>query len=152
MGTGLFAGDNLNPGFPDGDGVQIYLTFEPTSTPESVSAAVLSSDALHVQGTPFADLGVLFAERVVYESFGGDLFDLPAASVPIACRRTGPAGIACDVTTAVEEAIDSGAGRIQFRLRFDRAGDGDGSQDLATFFRTDSNTNEPGIFTLTIEG
>ena len=27
MGTGLFAGDNLNPSFPEGVGVQLYLTF-----------------------------------------------------------------------------------------------------------------------------
>ena len=27
-GTGLFAGDNLNPAFPEGDGVQFLLTFE----------------------------------------------------------------------------------------------------------------------------
>ena len=28
MGTGLFVGDNLNPSFPDGDGVQMFLTFD----------------------------------------------------------------------------------------------------------------------------
>ena len=28
MGTGLFAGDNLNQRFPDGDGVQLFLTFD----------------------------------------------------------------------------------------------------------------------------
>ena len=28
MGTGLFAGDNLNRNFPEGDGVQIFLSFD----------------------------------------------------------------------------------------------------------------------------
>jgi hypothetical protein len=37
-------------------------------------------------------------------------------------------------------------------LRFDQAGDGDGRADLAMFFVTESNTNQPGIFTLTLTG
>lgn len=37
MGTGLFAGDDLNPGFPPGDGVQIFLTFELPEELESPS-------------------------------------------------------------------------------------------------------------------
>ena len=45
-------------------------------------------------------------------------------------------------------AIGGGAERAQFRLRFDRVADDDGEPDLALFFLTDSNTNEPGIFQL----
>ena len=33
MGTGLFTGDNLNPRFPEGDGVQIFLTFDLSMVP-----------------------------------------------------------------------------------------------------------------------
>jgi hypothetical protein len=57
-------------------------------------------------------------------------------------------GIECDVTDAVERAVALGEDRVQFRLRFETAGDDDGEADLAMFFVTDSNTNEPGIFTL----
>ncbi len=32
-------------------------------------------------------------------------------------------------------------------MKFDELSDGDGEPDLALFFRTDSNTNEPDIFT-----
>jgi len=38
----------------------------------------------------------------------------------------------------------------QFRLRLYAAGDGDGEQDLVAFFKSDSNTNEPGIFLLDV--
>jgi hypothetical protein len=151
MGTGLFAGDNLNPNFPDGDGVQIYLTFQAQSLVD-VSSAVLSSDALTVRGAPFEDLGTLLAEPVSYDVFGAALFDLDPIGPAVACRRTGSSGIACDMTDSVRSAFDAGETRLQFRLRFDQAGDGDGRADLAMFFITDSNTNRPGIFTLTLTG
>ncbi|MEA2057419.1 MAG: hypothetical protein U9O63_01745 [Actinomycetota bacterium] len=148
-GTGLFTGDNLNSSFPDGDGVQIYLTFDLPEI-QSVDAALLTSNVLHVSGTPFADLGELLAEPVEYDSFGPDLYDLPASGDPATCRREGEAGVVCDVTDQVDGAVSSGAASVQFRLRFERAGDNDGDQDLAMFFREDSNTNEPGLFTLRI--
>jgi len=56
------------------------------------------------------------------------------------------------VTDSVQSAFDAGETRFQFRLRFDQAGDGDGRADLAMFFVTESNTNQPGIFTLTLTG
>ena len=148
-GTGLFAGDNLNSVFPDGDGVQIYLTFDLPEIP-GVGSALLTSDVLHVSGTPFEDLGELIAEPVQYESFGPELYDLPAPGDPAVCRREAEGGVVCDVTDQVDSAVSSGAGSVQFRLRFERAGDNDGEQDLAMFFREDSNTNEPGLFLLTV--
>jgi len=151
MGTGLFVGDNLNPSFPDGDGVQIYLTFELPGLLEAASAATLESDALVIRGSPFTDLGPLTAEVVRYETFGPALFDLPAATGPVLCSRVGETGIECDVTPAVQSVLGGGVATIQIRLRLDRPGDGDGNPDLAMFFRTDSNTNETGLFTLTIE-
>ena len=149
-GTGLFAGDNLNSAFPDGDGVQIYLTFDLPAI-QSVDSALLTSDVLHVAGTPFADLGEFVAEPVEYDSFGPELYDLPASGDPAVCERDGAAGVVCDVTDQVDAAVSSGAGSVQLRLRFERAGDNDGEQDLAMFFRKDSNTNEPGLFTLRID-
>ena len=151
MGAGLFAGDNLNPNFPDGDGVQIYLTFEARSL-ANVSSAVLSSDALTVRGAPFEDLGPLSAEPVRYDVFGPALFDLDAIGPAVACRRSEPSRITCDVTDSIRSALDAGDTRFQFRLKFDQAGDGDGQADLAMFFATESNTNQPGIFTLTLTG
>lgn len=148
-GTGLFAGDNLNSSFPDGDGVQIYLTFDLPET-QSVQSALLTSNFLGISGTPFADLGDLLAEPVEYDSFGPELYDLPASGDPAVCARDGDTGVVCDVTDQVDAAANSGAGSVQFRLRFERAGDSDGEPDLAMFFRGDSNTNEPGLFTLRI--
>jgi hypothetical protein len=149
-GIGLFAGDNLNQGFPDGDGVQIWLTFdipEGTPTPDRV---VLKSNVLTVRGTPFADLGALQAEPVSYDLFGPALFGLPATGDAVTCTRVGDDGLECDVSAAVASTVEAGEDRAQFRLKFETAGDNDGAADLAMFFLTDSNTNEPGIFTLNL--
>lgn len=151
MGTGLFVGDNINSGFPEGDGVQTYLTFDLTGIGAAVTSAVLASDAMTVRGSPFEDLGPLMVEVVRYETFGPELFDLGARSSAVTCDRVGDSGITCDVTDMVGQAVAGGEARVQFRLRFDRAGDGDGASDLAMFFLADPNTNEPGIFTLEID-
>jgi len=151
MGTGLFAGDNLNPGFPDGDGVQLFLTFDLPPGLTAPASAVIATDAMQTSGTPFEDLGALRAEPVSYDTFGPDLFDLAGDGDPVGCERVGDSGLTCDVTTSVVAAVANGAHRAQFRLKFDLAGDSDGTQDLAMFFRSDANTAESGIFTLTIE-
>ncbi len=149
-GIGLFVGDNLNSGFPDGDGLQMFLTFDlPPGLTAGVSAE-LTSDVLNVSGTPFKDLGDLRVASVSYTSFGRELFDLEPDSDTVICSRVGDEGLTCDVTEALTADIAQGATQAQFRLRFDTPGDNDGSQDLAMFFRTDSNTNEPGLFELVI--
>ena len=149
MGTGLFAGDNLNPSFPDGVGVQLYVTFALPSD-VSVRDAQIVSDALHISGTPFEDLGPLIAEPVTYQSFEPELFDLTAIGPYTECTVTDDTLIACDVSAAIHETVNDGGATAQFRIRFTRPADGDGQQDLAMFFRTDSNINESGIFELEI--
>ena len=153
-GTGLFAGDNLNPAFPNGQGVQIFLTFDILGVPPGrVVSALLKSDQFTVSGTPFQDLGALNAEEMVWDRFTPDLWDdepIPAgASCVFATSPAGP--FECDLASAVQRSIDSTHSYTQFRLRFDRAADSDGVADLAAFFRTDSNTNEPGIFELVVQ-
>jgi hypothetical protein len=150
-GTGLFIGDNLNPGFPDGDGVQTYMTFTLPDLAD-VNDAELRSDLLQTSGTPFDDLGELLAERVEYTTFGPDLFDLPASGDPTSCTVIDGSSVTCDVTTAVRSAIARGDSSVQIRLRFESVADNDGQPDLAMFYRTDSNTNERGLFTLVVDG
>ncbi len=147
-GIGLFVGDNLNPGFPDGDGVQVFLTFDLSSDLLEPSQVFLTSEALQVDGTPFEDLGPLLIEPVRYETFGPHLFDLDAVGVTTECLRPSEHTISCDVTGSTVEAMNNQQASIQFRLYFERPGDSDQSQDLAKFFRSDSNTNEAGLFTL----
>lgn len=147
MGTGLFAGDNLNSRFPEGDGIQTYLTF-PLPEGSVTTSATLRSGFLQTRGTPFDDLGALVAERVEYSEFGPDLFNLPSSGHPSTCRVVDGTGILCDVTQAVQAADSDGATSIQFRLRFERIADNDGQADLAMFYRSDSNTNEEGLFVL----
>lgn len=149
MGTGLFAGDNLNRSFPEGVGVHLYLTFALPSE-LSVGEAQIISDALHVSGTPFEDLGPLVIEPVTYQTFGPDLFDLEAIGAHTECTVVGDTSITCDVTPALRDAVERGAVTAQFRIRFTHPADSDGNQDLAMFFRADSNSNEPGIFELAI--
>lgn len=153
-GTGLFAGDNLNPSFPEGDGVQIFLSFPLRRLDgDSIQSATLSTTAASVSGDPFASLGDLIAEEIVYDAFSPDLWDAPVveggASCLFATSADGP--FTCELTALVQAALDAGRTHAQIRLRHERAGDGDGSQDLTLFFLTDSNTNERGIFELEVQ-
>ena len=147
MGTGLFAGDNLNARFPDGDGVQAFLTF-PLPVGVRTSAATLHTDALDTRGTPFEDLGALTVQRVEYTDFGPQLFDLAPSGNPLVCIIQGGTSVTCDVSAAVQAAVADGGSSVQFRLRFEQVADNDGQADLAMFYRTDSNTNESGLFVL----
>jgi len=148
-GTGLFAGDNLNPSFPEGQGVQSFLTFALPADLMLASAGI-NSNELETMGSPFDDLGLLLVERVEYSSFGPETFDLPALDMPTACRVIDGTSIGCDVTVAVQNAIKQGRDSVQFRIRFERPADNDGQPDLAMFFRSDSNTNESGLFDLVL--
>ena len=148
-GVGLFAGDNLNSNFPDTSGVQLFVSFDyqPTS---SVGTATITSDALQIQGSPLEDLGELLIEPVTYEEFGPELFNLENDANPVPCEVDAEAGtFSCDVSDPVAQRAATGVS--QFRILFETPADGDGAQDLVLFYRTDSNTNEPGIFELTIE-
>ncbi|MBX2799932.1 MAG: hypothetical protein KTR31_19790 [Myxococcales bacterium] len=161
QGTGLFAGDNLNSGFPEGDGVQIFVSVNLAQADEGdltdgtweVSEAIFAAEAMEVRGTPFADLGNLNAEEVVFDEFSSALWDLPAVDGGASCVfADGPDGdYACDLAPAVQAALDDGRRFVSFRLLFDQAGDSDGEQDMALFFLTDSNTTDKGIFSLTVE-
>lgn len=153
MGTGLFAGDNLNRNFPDGDGVQIFLTFDLSGVPQGrVQSAVLRSENSSVSGTPFEDLGALAAVEIRYARFSSALWDLApvedGANCILAKSASGP--FQCDLSGAVQRSLDDSYRYAQFRVRFDEAGDRDGRQDLAAFFKRDSNTNEPGVFLLDV--
>ncbi|MEE8245208.1 MAG: hypothetical protein V3R27_09430 [Pseudomonadales bacterium] len=151
MGTGLFAGDNLNPGFPNGDGVHFFLSFDLSDLPAgALERAELRSDFLQVTGHPFGDLGALRAESIRYSRFSPDLWDQPAiAEACVLADRAAPS-VACDVTAAVTQAVAAGQQMAQFRLRLDQASDNDGEADLVLFFISGSNVNEAGIFTLEV--
>jgi len=148
MGTGLFAGDNLNPNFPNGDGVQIWLSFAIPNGTATPTTATLRSDVLSPTGNVFEALGNLQAAPVSFEAFGPQVFDLQPTGDLVTCERPTESSLTCDVTAAAQTAIDAGDPLVQLRLTFEEVSDSDGEQDLARFFLTDSNTNEPGIFFL----
>lgn len=148
-GTGLFAGDNLNQSFPEGVGVQLFVTFA-LPADATVADARIVSNALHTSGEPFEGLGALLAEPVTYQTFGPELFDLAPTGPHSECTVVDGTVVTCNVTEAVQESVDRGDATAQFRIRFAQPADGDGLQDLAMFYTTDSNTNESGIFQLVI--
>ena len=153
MGTGLFAGDNLNPRFPDGDGVQLFLTFDLSTVPSGkVLSAQLRSENASVSGMPLKDLGPLRAEEIRYSEFSPALWNLKPFAGGVDCvfatLLEGP--FRCDLADAVQKSLNDAYPFAQFRLLLDRAGDNDGTQDLVAFFIADSNTNQPGIFELEV--
>ena len=149
-GTGLFIGDNLNANFPNGEGIQLLLTFDLPDDVEQVLSASLTSDVMEVRGNPFTALGDIEAEPVTYTEFGPPLFELEADGDAVNCLRVGPSGLICDVTEAAVAGVAAGRDQLQFRLQFQDISDSDGEQDMALFYLTDTNTNERGIFTLNI--
>ncbi|MCH8827779.1 MAG: hypothetical protein IIB16_12540 [Chloroflexi bacterium] len=153
QGTGLFAGDNLNPSFPNGDGVQIFLTFDLEGLPAGdVLSATLRSENFHLRGSPLEDLGPLRAQEVRYDRFSSALWNLsPLAgghTCTFATKKSNE--FQCDVTDVVRRSVQDGYMYAQLRLRLEKAGDGDGETDLVAFYKTNSNTNEPGIFEVEI--
>jgi hypothetical protein len=153
MGTGLFTGDNLNPRFPGGDGVQIFLTFDLSAVPAGkVVSAILRSDKASVRGTPFKDLGTLRAEEIRYSKFSSALWNLePLADGAVCEFATSPSGpFQCDLAETVQRSLNDSYSLAQFRLLLDRAGDGDGVPDMVAFFISNSNNNQPGIFELEV--
>jgi len=152
-GTGLFTGDNLNAAFPNGDGVQIFLSFDLSGVEGDIASATLRSVKPQISGTPFQDLGPLVVDEVRYPEFSSSLWNLAptenADSCVSAASRNDP--FLCDVTKAVQRSMDDAYKYAQFRIRHEQASDSDGQQDLTMFFLRNSNTNTPSIFLLEVE-
>lgn len=147
-GVGLFAGDNLNPNFPNGEGIQILLTFALPSNVGTPSQATLRSDVVSTSGNAFEALGNLRAAQVEYDAFGPELFNIEPIGGFVNCERPTDSSLTCDVTNAATNAITSGNSSVQIQLTFDELSDNDGEQDLVLFNNGDSNLNESGLFTL----
>ena len=152
QGTGIFVGDNLNPNFPNGDGVQAFLAFDISALQISdFDTAILTSNNLHINGSPFTDLGNIIVEEVQYDSFSSKLWDIESlGNVCTLERGTTTGTISCDIEGALSDAIRDGKGTLQLRLRFETVSDNDNSADLALFYRTSSNTNDSGIFIIEV--
>ncbi len=152
IGTGLFVGDNLNANFPNGDGLQMFLTFDVSNVSVDVTTSVtLRSSNARIEGAPLEDLGNLLVETVQYDSFSKASWDLEAGPFVCVLGVSASNSFSCDVTEAVAQALERGDSLVQFRVRFEKAGDNDGSPDLVYFNSANSNRNESGIFQLEIK-
>lgn len=153
QGNGIFVGDNLNRGFPNGDGVQAFISFDISGLPAgAINSAQLSSRFLRVNGQPFTDLGPIRLEQTEFSRFSSALWNNRAEAEQGCVLAISPdqTSAGCDLTGPLQQALQNGLQLLQFRLRFERISDSDGQPDLALFFKSDSNTNEGGVFELTI--
>lgn len=163
QGGGIFTGDNLNAGFPEGDGVQIFVSINlargldgesllDSGVTTVQSATLAAAVEPQIEGSPFADLGDLIADEVVHDGFSAALWDLePPTNAGSCVFATGPnQPFECDFVTAVQNALDEGRRFLDVRLRFETAGDNDGVQDMVFFFTQDVNATESGLFTLDV--
>ena len=92
------------------------------------------------------------AAPVNYSTFPPTAGERDPVGEAIACEADVEAQLlTCDVTAALNRAIEAGAERVNFSLRHERASDEDGEPDLTVFLFTDPNRNERGIFLLEIE-
>ena len=149
-GVGLFAGDNLNPNFPNGEGIQILLHFALDPSVQVPETAILRSDVMSTRGDVFEALGELQAAPVSYETFSSELWNIEPTGDAVTCDRLTDTSLSCDVTDAARAAIEAGDDAIQIQLTLEQVSDSDGEQDLVLFNNGDSNINEPGLFTLNL--
>ena len=147
-GVGLFTGDNLNANFPNGEGLQILLSFLIPDEMLEPNRATLTSDVLSTRGDVFESLGEVQVAPVSYDQFGPELFDIAPIGDLVTCERPTETSLECNVTEAAQNALASGATHIQLRLTLEELSDSDGEQDLVLFNNGDSNVNEPGLFVL----
>ena len=99
-------------------------------------------------------IGLATAKKFLFEGWRVALLDIDGATQARANtalnQPNDTLAIECDVSGAVQRSLDDSYRYAQFRVRLDQAGDRDGDQDLVAFFKSDSNTNEPGIFLLNV--
>ena len=148
-GTGLFAGDNLNPSFPNDDGVQIFLSFNLNAIPKGkITSATLRSDDSHIKGTPFQDLGALNVEEIRYQAFYAAVWSLKAKNNTCVFATSPDGPFSCDVTEVLQNSQTDSYPFAQFRILFEKISDNDNSPDMVEFYKTNVNINTPGIFKL----
>jgi hypothetical protein len=144
-GTGSFDGTASTDVLRVGDSAsnttwRAFTTFDLSSVPEGVvrwEEAVLAANQASVEGAPYEGLGGLIVG--VVRPFQGIAAPEHAAALvdELAFSSTSevgdPAGDrAVGVASAIEEALDGGAGAVTFRFGFSTPDDGDGSEDAAT--------------------
>lgn len=150
-GEGLFAGDNLNPDFPNEDGLQIFLSFDLSEIPEGeLKSAILSSNNTNIEGNPFEDLGNLIVNEIRYEKFSSELWNLEEKENSCIFTNTNESSFECDITQIVNNSLNDDYKYAQVKISHEKISDEDNEPDLTKFFIKDSNTNEPRIFNLEV--
>ncbi len=133
-------------------GIRSFLAFPWPEEAEEILNATLVLVCVSGQGTPFNDLGALNIEPVdLGEGIQPDDIYNPALAPPIRDDGTGwtcqlDQQLRYDTTDLALAAWNENLARLDLRLRFDAASDGDGAADAVTFFAREAEaTTGPGL-------
>ncbi|MFC1959089.1 hypothetical protein ACFLYO_00110 [Chloroflexota bacterium] len=107
----LFPGDDVR-----GTAYQSFLTFDLPPLADLERATLLLGECL-LNGDPFTVLGPLGVEAITYDQLDAAAFGPSDSDLLLGSIDTCPAA-EVDVTAVVTQAIQAGAGRVQFRLVF----------------------------------
>jgi hypothetical protein len=125
------AGDNTSK-----KGIRCFFTFDISDISSGVNVDSVKLDLTDnsVFGDPFGDLGTMYVDGLNYGNTL-DKTDYSLIGVLIATYSSAPA-VAMEkptLKTYVENAVSSGAGKVQFRVRFYKKTDNDTSYDRIVF-------------------
>ena len=133
-----------------------YLSFDLSGLPAGLQSANLVSATLSVHqfavnGTPYTDLDVGFSDLILeHVDYGAGLsgtdFDPTVYANLSDISSSATAGTYSNaVLSTVKADVGGGRTRSQYRLRFAKLTDGDGSADLAYMESGDAATNKPRL-------
>ena len=130
----IWIGDNATNSAYKGF-VSIDLSTLPPDIIEFSSAHLFVNQTGVPLGAPYADLGVVYALPVDFETIGPDAFSAtPWIDVGLLfSTEASPGWRTLDVLGFVEQAYAGNTGLSQYRLEFSSATDGDGVPDIAAF-------------------
>ena len=169
QGAGLFASDEINTGFPAGDATQIFLTI-PLDGGQGNNLTKGNRVALNAwfsapteniayQGDPYSEMGDLVVHAVGFNAFSASVWDLEPSNPQPACVLATAISdeLGCDLSDAVQDALDNGDDALQLRIRFDGLSAANGGPDGVYFTLANSSAADPGntaeadTFTLTVD-
>ncbi len=112
------------------NGIRVYLSFDLTGITkvEEFHSAALSIVTLEKNGTPWADLGDLLIDEVVYGERSLQYEDYELTGTRLERFDSAPAAD-IDLTPLIERALRDGDSRLQIRIYFNTETDGDSSAD-----------------------
>ncbi len=141
----IFAGDTYV-----NTGVRGFVSFDIASIPPgaTIISATLKMYQEAVNGTPYADLGNIMVDHIDYgPTLDSDDYSLLALEDDIGTISNNGAFEfkTLDVTESLQDDMDHGRTRSQYRLRFPTQTDNDSIEDAAFFVQANYGDNSPKL-------